>query len=406
MAKTLKDVFDDHAELTKFDNDFVSRAHKYERAFVNKNEDNIVFLGNGLMGTPRFIYSRNDRDEFFDEVVKIDEGAMKNDVYSLPHIDPSFNVASDPLNLTIAYTVHRLMTSTLSASKKEEGMIAVLKVMHYRFLSSLMSNYFKYEPDKAIAQAVYYALNRKFSLKVTGSWAALIQSRCEDIISTSSIHYDTLMLFRDDAKIQYFISDTQGRIRNIVKAMYLVFLDVHKNSAKVITRKDMVDLDGTMHVRDLVRDTSAYKRYAHTIISERDSFYKEQLVSVITNLVHTASPRNLTLVLEYMSNNYGPRGDRRVEKLIDETLIHAFQFIAENRSKFSGGTNLPEVLSSLKSLYMSSRTTDPSILKMRKLSYDISKKAIVSNNASLIASLRTAVMLYIVLRTLTMNYYS
>lgn len=406
MFSNLKDLFDSDADHLKVDNRFVEKLHKYERNFVNKNEDNIVFLGGVLMGTPRFIYSRADRVNLFDEVLEIDEVPLKQEINKLPTVNKDHKVASDALNLTVAYIVHRLYTSGLSGRKMEEGLMAILKIMHYRFLSSLMSNYFKYEPDKAIMEATYYALNRKFSLKQEGSWAALIEQRCKDIIDQRSIHRKTLELFRDDDKIQYFITDTQGRIREVVKKMYRVFLDVHQNSAKILVRKDHIELEGEMHVRDLIRDTSRYKRYVHEILGEKATFIKDELIQVVGDAIHTAPPRHINTVLEYMVDNYGRRGDKRVAELVDETLVHAFQYIAENRSEFRGGTNLSTLLARLKMLYMSSRTTDQNVIKMRDLSFKISKKAIKTSNSSLLSSVRTAVMLYIVLRTFSMNHYS
>lgn len=406
MFKSIKDVFDSDTKDLKIDPKFVKEAHMYERNFVNKNEDHVVFLGGALMGTPRFVFTSHDRNMFFDDVAKLDEVTLRDELIKLDTVEEDHNVASDALNLTIAYLLHRTLTSSMSQKQKDEGMLALLRVMHYRWLSSLMHRYFPHEPNKKIMEATYYALNRKFSLKTSGSWSALIEQRSKDILASNSIHLESLRKFTDDEKILYFITDSQGRIREVVKKMYRVFIEVHKNSAKVLVRNDLVDLEGEMHVRDLVREDTAFKRYAHEIMTERDTFIKQELTSVILDAVHTAPERHFTPTLEYMVNNHGLRGDKNVPKLIDEVMVHAFEYISENRADLRGGTNLANLIKRLKDLYTSSRTTDPSILKMRDLSYKITKKAIKSNNDSLISSIRTAVMLYIVLRTLTMSHYS
>lgn len=406
MYNSIKDVFDADTSQLKFDAKFVKAAHMYERHFVNKNEDHVVFLGGALMGTPRFIFTPHDRHEFFDNVALLDEVTLKLDLDALPTVEKEHMVASDALNLSIAYLLHKLIISTLSARQKEEGMIALLKIMHYRWLSSLMHNYFPFEPDKQVMESTYYGLNRKFSLKVHGSWSKLIHARCKDIISSSGIHMNTLTKFNDDLKIQYFITDSQGRIREVVKKMYRVFLDVHKNSAKILVRRDLVDLEGEMHVRELIRNDSQFKRYAHDVMLDKDTFIKNELVSVIVDAVHTAPERQLRPTLEYMTANYGLRGDSNIVKLVDEVMLHAFEYIAENKSDLRGGTNLSELISRLKALYTSSRTTDSSVILIRKLSYNITKKAIKSNNDSMISSVRTALMLYIILRAFSMQHYT
>lgn len=406
MFKSIKEVFDADTKSLKVDPKFVKAGHMFERHFVNKNEDHVVFLGGALMGTPRFVFTNHDRHEFFDDIAELDEVTLKLDIDALPTVDKNHKVASDALNQTIAYLIHRIMNSSLSQTQKDEGMVALLKIMHYRWLSSLMHNYFPYEPDKQIMEATYYALNRKFSLKVHGSWSKLLESRCRDIISRDSLHYKTLEKFTDDAKIQYFITDSQGRIREVVKKMYRVFLDVHKNSAKVLVRKDLVDLEGEMHVRELIREDSTFKRYANDVMTDKDTFIKQELLSVIVDAVHTAPERHVRTTLEYMTNNYGLRGDKNIGKLIDEVMLHAFEYIAENKADLRGGTNLGELVKRLKALYTSSRTTDSSVINMRDLSYKISKKAIKTSNDSLLSSVRTSIMLYIVLRAFSMPYYT
>lgn len=407
MAKSIKDVFEQELKHLNVDARLVRDIGTYERNFVNRSEDHINFLGGVLMGTPPLRFHQSDRNAWFDDILKVDDVVLKNELHDLPSIDPNFKVASDPLNLSVTYLLHALHSSQkLSARQKEEGMINALKVMHYRFLSSLMSHYFRYEPDREVVEATYAALSYKFALKREGSWAALIDARCRDIISTSGIHYRTIDRYDNDDQITYLLSDTQGRIREIVKKMYKVFDQVHKSATRVKTRGSMVELEGVAQVRDLERNQSQLKRYAHEIMSDKRTFIRPELTSIVSDAMHTMPERHLNSALDYMVDNYGRRGDKNIAELIDEVVLHALDYIADNRREFTRNLDLAHLLSKLRALYMSSRSTDSSLLKMRDLSLKIVRKAVRSNNSSLLASIRTGVMMYIVLRTFTMSHYS
>ena len=52
-----------------------------------------------------------------------------------------------------------------------------------------------------------------------------------------------------------------------------------------------------------------------------------------------------------------------------------------------------------------SRTADPQIIEMRELAEGIARRTLKSKNGVLIAAVRNAVLLYILLRTFTMKHY-
>ena len=407
MGKSIKDVFDDECKLIKFDIKLIRKIGSLEVEFVNKNEDNITFFGGTLIGTPPMRFLSVDRNAWFDTILEVDDMVLRGDLHSLPTIFPERKVSSDEFNLSTVWLLHAIERSkNLSASQKHQGKMAALKYLHYKFLGSLMAHNFEYEPDRAIAEATYAALNYKFALKVHGSWAALIESRCEDIVSKNSIHRRTIEKFDNDGDITYMVTDIQGRIREIVKKIVRVFYEVHKSGKWITSRTNMVDVDGELQVRDLIRNNSTYKRYAHNTMVDRSTFIRDELVGVVLNAIPTMPEKHFITTLEYFVDNYGHRGDKKISLLIDETMLHTFGFLQDNKDLVRNGTNLANILTRLRSLYMSSRTSDPALLKMRKLSLSITKRTIKTSNKALLASVRTGAILYIVLRTLTMKYYT
>ena len=164
--------------------------------------------------------------------------------------------------------------------------------------------------------------------------------------------------------------------------------------------------DGDEILRDTVKGLTNYSRYLHTVISDKDSFIKKELTDIITKIMHTMQPKLFIDTLEWCSSNYKFAQSRSVETLIDGTLTHSFNYLADNRTILKENTDLPGMLSKLRGVYMSSRSTDEDLLKIRINAEKIIRQATGTRNENAIASVRTGLLLYIVLRAFTMNYYS
>lgn len=404
--RDLKQVFSEECSHLKVDARWIRKVMQYERYFVNSSEEHIQFLGGYLLGSPPFRFHQSDRNQFFDEIMEVDDANLRDEINSLDSVNPEFKVRSDEFNLSCVYLVYLIGQSNVSARIKHDAQMTILKILHYRFLGSLMGHYIRYEPDRGYLEETYNRLNRKFALKRHGSWGKLIEARCEDILSPRSIHIKAITKFDNDDEIQGMVADVQGRIREVVKKIMRVFIEVTNDKTKVISRSSTIDLEGDLHIRDLSRRFSELKRYAHEVFDDRKTLIRAELIKVIGDAMHTMPERHLESVLEYMSDNHGHRGDKNVLELIDETMLHAFDFINYNHREFSKHISLSILLQRLRALYTSSRSTDPSLLKMRDLSLKIVKKVVKSNNASLTASIRTGLMLYIVLRAFSMRYYT
>ena len=110
-------------------------------------------------------------------------------------------------------------------------------------------------------------------------------------------------------------------------------------------------------------------------------------------------------VLSYMSNNASPKADARVQKICELTLQHAFDYLNKNPNTMASNSDIPGLIKKMRSLYQASRTNNPMILEMRELTEEITAIAIRSKNKVLVAAVRNAVLLYILIRTFTMHHY-
>lgn len=402
MSDNIKSIMDSHLSHLKIDAKLLAAIHRYRVTWINKSEDHIKFFGGNLLGVYPIRYTTSDRNDWLDVLLELDEYAARKQIISMPHIDEDWKRATDMVNVCCCYLTHAIMTSTLSTAQKEAGMIDVLLVMQYKLFSSLMAHFFRYSADEKTALGTYAALSKKYAIKQHGTWDAVLTARAKDIISSESIHHQTIVKFHDDAAIVYMITDIQGRLRNMVKNIWGVFDQVRVEDAKILSTGGTIELDGKITVRDVSRVFPSYTRYLDEIILDKRRFIKPELVEVICSAQYTMSEHLLYEALNYLVDHHN---DKKVKEFISETLLHAFDYVTNDKSGKDAMRDLSTLLARIRALYMASRSSDPALLRMRDLGNDILKKAISSKSESTIASVRTGVCLFIILRTFTKSYY-
>ena len=407
MDKSIKSVFDNECSELKVDVKLIKRLHAYQVGFVNKNSDHINFFGGNLLGVEVVRFINADRDRWFSEIIQVDDGPLEHRLLALPTVNETFNISSDTMNLSCAWLCHAIFTSKLlNNEQKRQGMIDVMLVLQYKYLTSILYHFFRYPADKATAEATYAQLSYKFAIKQHGSWAAWLLARAEAIIDQKeSIHFNSIAKMDDDDEVTYLLNDTQGRIRDTVKNIYAVFMFTHKQGIRISSTSSVIDHDGVEILKDKSKNLLAYGRYINSIITDRNSFVREELVTIIVKLMQTMPERLFRETLNWMSDNYRQNGAKEIEEILNETLIHSFDYLSDNRDAVRNSHDLPGLMSRLRGVYMSSRSTDPALLELRKKTETIVKKATGNKNDSNVASTRTGVLLYLVLRAMTMRHF-
>lgn len=400
-------TFEKHCSHIIFDVKFLTKVKVYEQQFVNKNDIHIAFFGGNLMGVHPVRFKDEDRNRWFNEVMDADEDSLEDDLHALPAILPHRHVSSDVMNLSCFWMAHRFLTSPLlNEQQRYEGALASILVVQYKFITSILTDWFRYNADPIIAQATYAALNKRFGLKVAGSWGALLRIRAAAVVGKGELHYKELLSFLNDDKVVYMVNDTQGRIKDILKNIRDVFTIV-KNSPEMQIRSSssMIEMDGELKVRDKTRLVSTYMRYILETLPDKNSFMVPELIEVIAKTVPTMPKSSLQATLAYMSANSSPRADKDVQQLCTVVLQHAFNYLARNPNVMENQSDIGGLLKKMRALYQASRTADPQIIEMRELAEGIARRTLKSKNGVLIAAVRNAVLLYILLRTFTMKHY-
>ena len=422
MNETIYSVFEEECVNLKIDAHFVKSLHQYQVAFITKNRDHIEFFGGHLLGVHTVKFMPADRDAWFNDIIQVDDGPLENHLRTLDVVDPTFKVvSSDTMNLSCVWLTHRIFKSNLSQTLKHQAMVDVMLVLQYKFMTSLLHQYFRFPADKDTANTVYAMLSKRFLIKEHGTWKNVFNFRSEEIVGKTSIwkhvieEMDSDKKFkRDDGKLVTMddrvvdmLNDIQGRIRGIVKNIYAVLIEVHNSGTKITTTSSITEFDGESILRDKTNNLFAYERYVTSIIPDRNSFIKQELVNVVTRVISSMSPRLFEQTLQYMSDNYHQRGSEKIKAVIHETLIHSFEYMLEkdNRDLVSRQTDIGTLITRLKGVYMASRSTNPALIKMREDTESIVHKATDTRNQSQQAAVRTGVLLYIVLSAVTMNHY-
>ena len=165
-----------------------------------------------------------------------------------------------------------------------------------------------------------------------------------------------------------------------------------------------VTLDGEVIVREITRSTAEYSKYLNKIVLSEREFIKEELIVVIASEMKSMPEVPLMDTLKAVVGRAVKR-DKQFEELKTLMLAHLFEEMSHNPELSRAMKDPALFLNKLKYLYQSSKTTDPDVLRMRDLATRIVIKSVKIRTAATIASIRTGLQLYIVLRMLTQKHY-
>lgn len=406
MTLTIKAALDAEFDQVNFDRKLCQRIIRYSNQFMTRNDDHSAFFGGVLLGVHPIRFLESDRETWYDDVLEIDETLLINHFSKVTTVDHEFKVSGDVFNYTPIYVAYRLENSNLPRNLKREAQIACFMVMHFRFLTSLLVRRFKYPADRAIAQATYMALSGRFDIRRYGSWRALLEARAEGIIAPNSIYRKVIQRFEPDPMIIRTVTDTQTRLRALINKIYAIHCANRDAGVRMTsTSATAIGTDGEMILKDSKSGYSTYLRYINEVVQTRNTFVKEELLDIVNNAMPTMPPQLLRESLTFMSDNYGQRGMNYVEDILRECMLYTFDYFQSNRRTL-GSADLAGLIVKLRALFTASRTSDPVILRLRKDTEKLVKASSKTRNNAVISAVRTGVLLYVVIRTMTRNHYS
>ena len=406
MTSLIKESFDLLMHKTIYNKKLSEKVDKFKIDFINQNHDSIEFFGGKLIGNKVVRFPNRLLNDYY-EMFDISEKAVDECIEKISSIDKSRIVTSDSFNILSMYNAHRFLTSdSLKDKDRMESALNVLMILNYRYLTGIMNRFFQYPIDQQMAQALYANLSYKFIIKKEKNWNGVMEYRARSMIGEGSLHDDTITQFTDDESILKAIADSQGRIKDMMKNIYKEFIQVHRSGQRIYLNSDtMMDEEGMEVLRDRTSSVDAYIDYMVDIIKDTNTFIKNELVEIVMNLMDNVNVDQFVELLEWTTKQSFNENEKDIEDLVRTNLIFSFDYINENQSILHHTKDLGAFLSTLRGAYMSSRSTDPNLFKLRELGDSLVKKAMHTTNNAVLVALRTSLLLYINLRTYTKSHY-
>ncbi len=401
----LKALFDTRFEKVKFNKDLANEFYHYQIKFVTKSQEYIEFFGGNLTGVHVVKFTPTDENNFFD-ILETDKDEIKYIIDKDPGINKNFIVSSDPFNLLISYCIHRTINSNfLNEKQRKDTILNLALILNYKFITSIMSHFFRYPIDKATAEVVYNNLSFKYLLKQKGTWSSTLEYRSQEMTAPNSIHYEALKSFNDDQKIVYFLNDSQGRLRDMMKNIYREFLRVKESGIDKYHKTSHIQLDEENgdSFKDYTKGIETYRNYLFQVLQNENDYIKEELINIILNLVPAIDRMNLITILEYTVENHLHKS--YIEEYMNTLIIYSYHQMKDDID-IMNSRDIGKFLTLLKAYYQSSKNKDPDLLKIRELGDRLVTECLNFKTRITVTSLRTAHFLYTVLRIYTKDYYS
>lgn len=399
-------VCDAFAEDLEIDKKWADTLRRYVYSFTTRREgmvDYMEFFGSPYVGLQKIVFTSKDRNEWFSEIFDTDEVELKENILNVSSIGKTWNVVGDVFNITIPYLLYRVFNSKLKDKEKQQAMKDIVCMYHYKCLTSLVNHFFPFNARREVSIETYNRLSMKYDIKKYGSWRTLIEARAEQIINPKTgIHYKTFTQMQDDKKIIYMVGDIQDRLRGVMKDIAKVFHDVKNKTNIVSIQGNMVQLEDGLTLKHTLKDESQYKTYIEQVLTSGKGFYKEELLDYAVKDMGYAPRDKLAYLVESFPALYNSKNGEPLVKFVDECLTHMFEYLHANNIR---KTDMYGVLVKMRGTYNSRRGNSDELVYLRETGDDLVKELTGIKTPVTITGLRTAFLLYIVLRTLTKNFY-
>lgn len=374
-----------------------------------------VALNSATLGVYSIAFLTGDRNAFFD-IFGLTEAEVKLVTQKIEYIQQDRKITSDPFNILCVWVMCLAYRDIPSVKTRDEFVFNVVKYLHYRFFTSLVNHYWSHGANEKVMNATINGLSKKFDITIYGTWKKVIEARCIDFISSTSIsHLKTLQSGgTDDKDYLYILSDLQSRIRDKIKLIYAEFIETKNRGEKIGTRGSTAtsSYDGEkilVHTSKTL-DLMIYN-LQNEILTER-LFIDNQTVNSIASRFTNISEDMLKSALKYMVDLAKTQSDSKeldIVKTIDGQLTYVGMrvFISNLLQKtyrycMHNGidiTNKAQMFIKIKNVYSSSRISDEDILVNKQSIAYLVDNLKVSRRETTISSLRLALLMYIIVRS-------
>ena len=408
--QNLKEIFDEYCHVS-IDKKFLERITKWRNKFYSKNSEHVGFFSSASFGLYIPKWTSEEDDEWLTEIIGIDEEEIADYVYELPSINKDFQVSSNILSISFIYLMHKAMINkSLSSIDNDKVRKTLMEVLVARYMTSIMYKYFyrgKTSPE--VSTEVFERLSKRFDLKVAGNWKNWIEMKAEGFVLGDDQRQDAkyakqevFQRFEDELVVRK-LNSIKSQLNKAAIEINSVFRQVLEDQDKIASKSALsMSVDG-LYLADLVRDQTKYLHYQDAIFIDKNTFIKEDLLAVIEQSMPTISSNIFRGALEWiLDNQMESKYKRKIMEVRHDILIYAIQLIKDENLHTN---DLVQVGYRLRQNILSGKNNDRTVLKVRKMIDEFIVKFRPQSKGKLVSLERSAIMIYIVLRTLAMNYY-
>lgn len=400
-------VFDQLGKYLVIDRNWANTLKKYVYGFVTRKTaftDHMEFFGSPYVGLHKIAFTTADRNEWFSEVFDCDEEELKENLHAVKAIEKDWNVVGDAFNMSIPYLMYRVHHSGLDSRTKEQALIDIVAMYHYKCLTSIMNNDYPYLARKEVAMETYNRLSLKYDIKRYGSWHKLFVARAEFIINPrTGVHYKTFTEMNDDKKIVYMVGDIQNRLRRVMNEINKVFHEVKDQTNIMSFDNAKVSLGDELTLKTVNKEINSFVSYIDRVLTEETSFYKEELVTYTSGVMEAMPKDKLEYIIKEIPTYYNNPRNKNYHEFIETIILHMFDYLHQHGVK---RTNVYDVLIKMRGAYAAPLSKNEQVLFIRKEGDKIVKEQTGIKTQQTVQLLRTGLCLYIVLRVLSRDYYN
>jgi len=395
----IKEVLDKRFQGVKFDKELMNSIKTYRIGWMQKSPEYMEFLGGVLIGTAPIRYSTRDEDDLFVDILNLDMVSMRSELYNVKGINKKWNISSNPYYLTLGYIIHRFSTSTSIGKYKEEAIKETYLVWAYKIVGSLIAYYFKFETTEAIAKATYEKLSNKYLIKKYSSWQELFEYRSKDLLPTG-LHNKRILNYTTDDAI-YIANDVQGRIRDTIKHIYKVMLNIIEDDGSIVSTSMIEDIGETSTTTAITDRPDKLITYLNGIVTKPNDFVNDDLIYLVTVVLNNIKPDTLKATLLHMSNNYYTK--KQHNQLASDIINNSINYLHGKSLHTDYSSRVMEVMKHLRGYWASSSTStkDKTIINIKK---DIDKEVKLATSIKtphVIISHTIGVIIYTFLRSIS-----
>lgn len=398
---TLKDVFEEHLKNISFDRSLYKDLQRFRILWTQKSDIYIEFLGGNLTGVHPIRFSDADENMLFNNVIKADTPSLRYDLHRLPDIDKTRVVTSNVTYLTLYWLMHEFSKKEDSLGIYPNDVIETYFIMAYKMISSLITHYFIYNVDVSMAKAVYERLSNRYLIKRFGTWQKVFEHRSKDVLK-NGLHYERILKGDADSATRA-IADMQGRLRETIKNIYKVLVDVKEKNEKIHSSSTIESGDDDSDsIKAILNIHESYIHYVRDVYTRQTDFVNDDLIYLTKFTMKNLPEEQFVKTLHYLSSDVRviPNSEN---DFIGLTIVTSIDYLRQNGITGEYNKHVTECLTRLKGYWTSSSVKNKDVIHIKKYLFNVVQKATGVKTSWVITSIVIGILLYIFLRALYKN---